>query len=425
MHFPTLQSWLDQHAHIHPDKIDLGLTRCQEVARRLDLLSPKFPIISVAGTNGKGSSVAFLEAICTAAGLRVGRYTSPHLLRFNERICLAGIEVTDAQLCEAFNLIEQTRGDISLTFFEFFTIAALWVFQHASIDIALLEVGLGGRLDAVNMVDADVALITQIDLDHIDFLGKDREKIGFEKAGIFRSQQQAVCSDPHPPHSILMKAQQLQTYLHCLNQAFSYERHADNTWTLHTQLGFTYSHLPLPNLTGDYQLNNAAGAIVAVHLLAPHYTIPQTAVIAGLTQAKILGRFQILQIENITQILDVAHNPSGVAVLAQQLQQQPCQGKTIAVVGILKHKDVTHMLTVIKPIIDHWYIANLNSPNTTPVENLQTILQSLGATSIHSYISVTQAYHEALNEAQPFDRIVIFGSFLTVAAVLSEHKLKT
>lgn len=418
MHFPTLQTWLDQHASVHPDKIKLGLSRCQLVAQRLDLLSPKFPIVTVAGTNGKGSSVAFLEAILTAAGYRVGRYTSPHLVRYNERICLAGEEVSDVQLCDTFNLIEKTRGDIELTFFEYFTIAALWIFQQHSIDVALLEVGLGGRLDAANIIDADVALITQIDLDHTDFLGTDREKIGLEKAGIFRPQQSAVCSDPQIPQSIIERAQQLQTSLYYLNQHFSYEKHPDNTWTLKTQLGLTDMRLPMPNLLGAHQLNNAAGAIIAAHLLSSQLTIPQAAMIAGITQAKILGRFQVINNGKVMQILDVAHNPAGVAVLKQQLQQQPCQGKTRAVIGILKNKDVVGMLSTIESVIDHWYLANLPSNNTTPVEILQAYLQSLNATSIHAYPSVVQAYTDALKHAQPADRIVIFGSFLTVATIL-------
>ncbi len=417
MHFSTLQTWLDQHAAVHPDKINLGLTRCQAVAQRLDLLSPKIPVITVAGTNGKGSSVAFLEAIFTAAGYRVGCYTSPHLLRFTERIRLAGEEVTDTQLCDIFNLIEETRGDITLTFFEFFTLAALWLFQHNPIDIAILEVGLGGRLDAVNIIDADIALITQIDLDHTDFLGTDREKIGLEKAGIFRPQRPAICSDSNPPYTIIAKAQQLQTQLYCINQDFSYIKQ-DDSWTLTTQQAVTFTQLPLPNLLGEHQFNNAAGAIMAAHLLSPRLTISQTAIATGLTRAKILGRFQIIPGE-ITQILDVAHNPSGVAVLKQLLQQQPCQGKTIAVIGILKHKDINSMLATIKSVIDQWYIGNLSSNNTASAEDLQTCLQTLQVTTTHTYSSIIQAYTDALAHAQPTDRIVVFGSFLTVAEVLA------
>ncbi|MCK5717047.1 MAG: bifunctional folylpolyglutamate synthase/dihydrofolate synthase, partial [Thiomargarita sp.] len=260
MHFTTLEHWLNWQNTLHPQEIELGLSRCHTVAKRLNLFPTSFHVISVAGTNGKGSSVVLLDAILSAAGYRVGRFMSPHLLRYNERICISGRERTDLELCHAFECIEKVRNEISLTFFEFSTLAALLIFKQHHIDIAVLEVGLGGRLDAVNICDPDIALITAIGIDHVDWLGSDRECIGFEKAGIFRAERPAVCSDPNPPHSIIKHARHLKVALYCLGRDFE----------IHTAL----SHL-LP-----FQQRNAAGVLKVIDLL--DLKIPKSAIQQGL-----------------------------------------------------------------------------------------------------------------------------------------------
>jgi dihydrofolate synthase/folylpolyglutamate synthase len=421
MRFTTLDQWLDWQTSLHPREIELGLDRCRIVAQRLNLLPPPYFIITIAGTNGKGSSTVLLDTILSAAGYRIGRYTSPHLLRYHERICIAGQEVTDEQLCHAFNAIETVRDNISLTFFEFSTLAAMLIFQTSQIDIALLEVGLGGRLDAVNIFDADVALVTAIDLDHVDWLGPDRESIGLEKAGILRPYHPAVCSDTHPPQSLINYAHQLPTALYCLGQHFTYQQ-LDNTgwsWQYHYQPdnGFSYSQLPLPRLVGDFQLQNAAGVLMVLELIKGPFPCSLPAIQQGLVQAYLPGRFQILAGE-IRRILDVAHNPLGAQVLNKLLHQQPNYGQTHAVVGMLKDKDIASAFKIMQNVIDHWHVAPLNTPRSATAPQLLDYLVALDITSVHHYPSITIAYNQALMTAQPGDRIVVFGSFYSVAEVL-------
>jgi len=418
MRFTTLDQWLDWQTTVHPREIALGLTRVNTVAKRLNLLKPQFPIITVAGTNGKGSSTILLDAILSAAGYRVGRYMSPHLLRYNERICIAGVEVSEAQLCQAFDFIDKAREDIALTFFEFATLAAMWVFQHSEIDLAVLEVGLGGRLDAVNCFDADIALVTAIDIDHVEWLGNDRESIGFEKAGIFRAQRPAVCSDANPPMSLIKQAEQLQTPLYYQGRDFSYIKNKDKTWTWQSDAPFpsnslSDNHLPQPSLLGDFQLQNAAGVLMVLELLNQSLSISQAAVHEGLVKANLPGRFQVFP-GKITRIFDVAHNPLGARVLKASLDQMPCQGETYAVVGMLKEKDIAGFFKVMIESITHWHVAALDTERTASAQCLVEHLTALGATSIHSYSSIAAAYHHVEFEAQPGDRIVVCGSFYTV-----------
>ena len=429
MRFTTLDQWLDWQTSLHPREIELGLDRCRLVAQRLNLLPPPYFVITIAGTNGKGSSTVLLDTILSAAGYRVGRYTSPHLLRYHERICIAGQAVTDEQLCHAFNAIEMVRDNMSLTFFEFSTLAAMLIFQTSQIDIALLEVGLGGRLDAVNMVDADVALVTAIDLDHVDWLGPDRESIGLEKAGILRPHHPAVCSDTHPPQSLINYACHLPTALYCLGQQFTYQQ-LDNThwsWQYHSvtpdQLAncFSYSQLPLPRLVGDFQLQNAAGVLMVLELIKGSFPCSLSAIQQGLVQAYLPGRFQILAGE-IRRILDVAHNPLSAQVLNQLLHQQPSDGQTHAVVGMLKDKDIASVFKIMQNVIDHWHVAPLNTPRSATVPQLVDYLMALDITSFRYYPSITLAYNHAFLMAQPVDRIVVFGSFYSVAEVLRLEK---
>ncbi|NJO15363.1 MAG: bifunctional tetrahydrofolate synthase/dihydrofolate synthase [Thioploca sp.] len=426
MRFTTLDQWLDWQTSLHPREIELGLDRCRIVAQRLNLLPPPYFIITIAGTNGKGSSTVLLDTILSTAGYRVGRYTSPHLLRYNERICIAGQEVTDEQLCGAFNAIEIVRDNISLTFFEFSTLAAMLIFQANQIDLALLEVGLGGRLDAVNIFDADVALVTAIDIDHVDWLGPDRESIGLEKAGILRPYHPAVCSDTHPPQSLINYAHQLPTALYCLGQHFTYQQ-LDNTswsWQYHSVIpdqpdnSFSYTQLPFPQLLGDFQLQNAAGVLMVLELIKGSFPCSLLALQQGLVQASLPGRFQILAGETM-RILDVAHNPLGAQVLNKLLlHQQLSYGKTYAVVGMLKDKDIASVFKMMQNAIDHWYVAPLNTPRSATVPQLLDYLVALGITSIRHYPSITIAYNQACLTAQAGDRIVVFGSFYSVAEVL-------
>ena len=439
MHFKTLDQWLDWQISLNPREIELGLSRISTVARRLNLLSPSFPIINVAGTNGKGSSVILLDAILSAAGYRVGRYTSPHLLRYNERICIGGIEATDAELCQAFDLIEEVRDGIALTFFEFSTLAALLVFQRNEIDLAVLEVGLGGRLDAVNIFDPDIALVTAIDIDHTDWLGHDRESIGFEKAGIFRAQCPAVCSDANPPQRLIEHATQLQAPLYCLGHDFTYQKNNEKTWNwqvIENKTDFKefkefkkarFLNLPLPRLPGDFQLQNAAGVLMILTLLNHGKRhVSESAIHEGFIHAKILGRFQVLS-GRVTRILDVAHNPASAKALADLLRQHPCQGKTHAVVGMLKDKDIAGVLAVMRDSIDYWHIAPLplKVPRAASLKCLSDHLETMGIT--HRIIfsaSITKAYQYAIAHAQEEDRVIVFGSFYAVAEVLRVESLE-
>jgi dihydrofolate synthase/folylpolyglutamate synthase len=430
MRFSTINQWLNYIPHT----IELGLTRCRTVAQRLNLLPPPFPIISVAGTNGKGSSVVLLDAILSAAGYRVGRYTSPHLLRYNERICVAGVEASEAKICQAFELIEKVRDDISLTFFEFGTLAAMLVFMESDLDLVVLEVGLGGRLDAVNIFDADIALATAIGLDHVERLGNDRETIGFEKAGIFRAQHPAVCSDPNPPQSLIKHAEQLQAPLYYLGRDFTYTKTSEKTWSFQVikKSGFLNKRgvfqLPKPSLPGDFQLQNAAGVLMVLELLnkmpprsslskPENFVVPESVISQGLLNVTIPGRFQVLP-GRVTCILDVAHNPLGAQVLTESLRQHPCQGETHAVVGMLKNKDIAGVFTMMQTSITHWHVAALNAPGGATVQCLVDNLMAIGAKSIHSYSSIAAAYSHLLSHAQDGDRIIVFGSFYTVAEVL-------
>ncbi len=418
MHFSTLQQWLDWQNSLNPVEINLGLDRIAIVAQNLSLLSPAFPIIAVAGTNGKGSSVILLDAILSAAGYQVGRYTSPHLLDYNERICINNTAVNEQEICQAFDLIETARGKLILTYFEFATLAAMLIFNRHRVDIAILEVGLGGRLDAVNVFDADIALVTAIGIDHTDWLGTDRETIGFEKAGILRPQHSAVCSDPKPPQSLIKHAQQLPTTLYCQNRDFSYQKR-DNNWDWNSNQEVGFSNLTLPNLKGRFQLQNAAGVLMVMQLLNQNssFEIPKLAINQGLKTANLSGRFQILT-GKIVRILDVAHNPLAAQELVESLQQQTCQAQTHALVSMLKDKAIGEVFKIMQPVIDCWHIATLNVPRAATIEQLSEPLAMLKITQVNTYNSINTAYKILLDKLPAGDRIVVFGSFHTIAEVL-------
>lgn len=416
----SLASWLAWMETLHPRVIDLGLDRVREVAVRMGLERLPFPVVTVAGTNGKGSTVAMLEAILHEAGYRVGAYTSPHLLDYNERVRTARIAASDAELCSAFERVEAQRGRTKLTYFEFGTLAAAELLRSQHVDIAVLEVGLGGRLDAVNLWDADVAVISSIGIDHTDWLGPDRESIGREKAGIFRAGQPAVCGDPAPPTTIEERAAAIGADLRLVGRDFGFERGATGwTWRCpNCGTGRMRAALPYPAMRGDYQLYNASSVLMALELLAPRFTASQADVRAGLQEAVLPGRFQTLSGVPV-RVLDVAHNAQAARSLAATLATQKVTGKTLAVVGMLKDKPMADVLAEASAVVDAWHLATLDTPRGASAEQLHAALSAAGiGTPATLHPDVAAAYSEALRQAGPADRIVVFGSFHTVGAIL-------
>ncbi|MGH8581498.1 MAG: bifunctional tetrahydrofolate synthase/dihydrofolate synthase [Gammaproteobacteria bacterium] len=411
----TLPEWLAWQEGLHLREIDLGLERCQGVAKRLGLRAPSYRVISVGGTNGKGSSVALLEAILRAAGLRVATYTSPHLLRYNERIRVNGVAAEDEAICGAFERVDAARAGTSLTYFEFGTLAALDLFQRQAVDVAVLEVGLGGRLDAVNIVDADVALVAAIDIDHTEWLGPDRASIAREKAGIFRRGRSAVCSDPQPPHTLIEHAEVVGAPLFLSQRDYRYESHgALWSWWSNTR---HLSDLPRPALLGDYQLQNAAGVLMALEQLAPGLSVGADAIRQGLASVRLSGRFEILP-GAVEHILDVAHNPQAARALAANLAARAVAGETHAVLGILRDKDSRGVFAALQGVVDRWYLASLGGTRGTDSRHLLAVLEAVGVTGAASFRSPGEALAAAQARARDGARIVVTGSFLTVAAAL-------
>lgn len=421
MRFNTLAEWLQWQESLHPTEIELGLERVGEVLKRLCADPLPFTVVTVAGTNGKGSSIAALEAVLRAGGYRVGAYTSPHLLRYNERIRLAGEEVADAALVDAFERVDQARGDISLTYFEFGTLAALRIFADARPDIVLLEVGLGGRLDAVNIIDPDVALITAIGLDHTAWLGEDRETIAGEKAGIMRAGRPVVCSDPSPPAAIAARARELDATLYQLGREFDFERDGE-TWRWWRQVppAQTYRGLPRPLPGGEHQYRNLAGALMVLSLLREKFPLEREQIVRGLAQMRLAGRLQTVPGE-VPLLLDVAHNPDGVEQLARVLAMAPVTGRNWAIVGMMGDKDLSGSLGPLLGLIAGWFPLDLvQVPRAATAAQLAGVLQDLGATSITPCADMASALKAARAAARRGDRIVIFGSFYTVAEALSQ-----
>ncbi len=404
-------AWLEYIESKYTPGVELGLERINQVAKPIHITKFSCPVITFAGTNGKGSCIACLDAICLAANLQVGTYTSPHLLRFNERIRINGQEVEDKLLCEAFAIIDKACKDVHLTYFEFVTLAALYIFKQFQLDVLLLEVGLGGRLDAVNIVDPNIAVITTISLDHTDCLGDDREAIGREKAGIMRENIPIVCGDLNPPLSISQRAQKLHAPYYAINKQFAYaQNHAE--WYWHSDQ-LQLEKLPIPNLP----LQNAATALMAIKLL--QLPIDIATIKAGLKAVFIPGRFQRFT-KPTTTILDVAHNPESAEYLAQKLATEPCSGKTLAVVGMLHDKDIASTLKPLISQIDVWYLADLTGSRAAKAEGLGEILAKLGQKSCYTHKSVIKAYEQAVKDCTVDDRIVVFGSFYTVSDVLKK-----
>ena len=393
----------------------MGLDRVKTVADKLQL-NPTFPIITVAGTNGKGSVCAMLSQVYVQSGYQVGCYTSPHLMRYNERVSINNQPISDDELCNAFAAVEAGRGDVSLTYFEMGTLAAMWHFCRATLDVLVLEVGLGGRLDAVNIFEPTCAIVTTIDLDHMEYLGDTREKIGFEKAGVFRANKLAICGDENPPVSLLDYAKKIGANLQLINRDFTAKK---------TVQGWQYSagdmQLQLPNLglVGDFQLINAASAVHTVQHLNDILPITQANIYAALRAVKLTGRFQ--QIHSQPEILvDVAHNPHAARSLAHNLQAKLTFGRTFAVFAMLADKDIDGVVRELIGEMDAWYLADIHSPRGAKAKDLQKILlKHAKKSSIQLFANVGAAIDAAYKNAAKNDRIIVFGSFHTVADVIA------
>lgn len=418
----SLSDWLAYIERQHPKSIDMGLERVRQVAARLSLGQPAKRTITVAGTNGKGSTVAFIEAIARAAGWKVGAYTSPHLLRYNERVRLEGREATDEELVEAFAAVESARGDTLLTYFEYGTLAALWLYQRADLDLAVLEVGLGGRLDAVNLIDADVAVITTVDIDHTDYLGDDRESIGREKAGIARAWKPLILGDIDPPSSVLRHAYAVGANAIRIGSDFFHEPIVDDPRHWRWRDVGKQLALPYPRLTAPAQRGNAAVAIAALSAL--DMPVPVDAFAEGIANAESPGRLQEFERDGVAIAVDVGHNPQAARQLAGWLQSRPVAGATFAVFAALADKDVQEVVQSIAPYIDHWYLGGLGEVGARgqTAETLAARLAGTAAADAVRATTVAQALAEARRLAVAGDRILVFGSFHTVArALLALH----
>lgn len=438
----SLQDWLAWQESLHLSAIDLGLDRVGEVAQRMGLLQPDFPVITVAGTNGKGSTVAMLSAILDEAGYSVGAFTSPHILRYNERIALNREPVADASICAAFAAIDAARGDISLTYFEFGALAAMWVFMQADADVVVLEVGLGGRLDAANIWDADVAVITSIGVDHIDWLGDDREVIGREKAGVARAGRPLICGDPEPPTSIAAYAAEIGAVLLQYGEAFALtqdderftvslrqessvrERISSPSMEVSTSHSKQYNQhvwddLPLPALLGDVQLQNAACALVALQQLTDKLSISHQHIANGLRSVKLSGRLQ--QLKSAPDVfVDVAHNPHAARQLALWLRKNPSKGATYVLFSILSDKDINGVLHALSGLVDEWHFFPLQDSRAMPLDDMQSAMDLCEISVTVPHQELKRAWSALKPRLTAEDRVVAFGSFLVVSSMLED-----
>ncbi|MBA4143683.1 MAG: bifunctional tetrahydrofolate synthase/dihydrofolate synthase [Nitrosospira sp.] len=424
----TLSEWLSRLERVHPRTIELGLGRISRVRDELGLV-PSFPIITVGGTNGKGSSCVMMESILSHAGYRVGCYTSPHLLRYNERVRISRREASDEELCNAFHVVESARlgTGISLTYFEFGTLAAVQLFSQAGVDVAILEVGLGGRLDAVNLFDADCAVLTSVGFDHMDYLGDTREKIGFEKAGIFRSGKGAICSEPAVPAAVRLHANRIGAKLMLIGEHFGYST-GENGWSYWGSSRKCHS-LPYPALRGAHQLRNVSACLAALDSVRDTLPVTMGDIRHGLLDVVWPGRFQVLPGRPVT-VLDVAHNPDAAGVLADCLGSMGHYRRTYAVFAMLKDKDITGVVRALAAKVDTWLIAGMDGPRGASAEELGRALVTAGvskaaageggagAEAIQGFPNPAAAYAHACEQAAENDRICVFGSFHTVAEVL-------
>ncbi len=439
--FNTLDEWLEWQESLHWTSIDLGLKRLREVAERMQLLTTPFTLITVGGTNGKGSTVAMLEAILIEEGYRTGSYTSPYLYRYNERIKLSGEDSEDTLICAAFEAIDKAREadgargeSISLTYFEFATLAAIWIFKQKQVQVAIMEVGMGGRLDAVNLWDADVAIITSIGIDHVKWLGDNREDIGREKSGIMRSGKPVISGDLNPPESINKYAAEIKAILYQAGDHFSWK--VDDTgWVLRltNQQGLD---LPFPALQGDFQFNNAAVAIAALSVLKDKLDVSEGSIRNGFKKVRLAGRLEQIQTRPDI-ILDVAHNAHAVKQLALWLSkslsknlpekqtEQSVKGKTYALFSMLDDKDITEVVKTMTPHVDRWFVSTLDDPRGLPVADLVREMRAIGNANesqeieVDAFGSLELAWNACKSQLTEVDKVIVFGSFL----VLSQFKV--
>ncbi|MEE9327793.1 MAG: bifunctional tetrahydrofolate synthase/dihydrofolate synthase [Cocleimonas sp.] len=416
----TLEQWLTWQETLHLSEIDLGLKRIGQVAKKLNLLHPTFPIITVAGTNGKGSCVAMLDAILSAEGYTTGSYTSPHLLEYNERIKLKGVNSSDQEIINAFEQIDKVRDNISLTYFEFSTLAAMLIFSKSKVDVAILEVGLGGRLDAANLWDASLALITSISIDHVDWLGDDRDQIAIEKSGIMRKNMPVISGEIDPPKTISGEAKRICATLYQVNQDYSVSIQDNNSWLWkNDEVSLS---LPIPSLAGDFQINNAATVVAGLQAIKALLKISFSSIEQGLSTVSVLGRLQILS-SSPTWLLDVAHNPDSAKQLANYLQANPVAGNTRALFSMLTDKNIEQVVALFDDTIDEWHIISLDgSRGLSTVELKQRMLQLSFKGKIVSYDDISDAYYSLKNITKSEDRVVAFGSFLVVSSLLNIWK---
>ena len=415
----SLQDWLQYLEHQHHKEIDLGLERIGQVANALSADRPAKTVITVAGTNGKGSTVRYLEQILLADGRRVATYSSPHFLDYRERVRIDGEQLSEADHCAAFAAVEAARGETSLTYFEFGTLAALWLITRAHVDVAVLEIGLGGRLDAVNLVDPDISVVTTVGIDHIDFLGDDREQIGFEKAGVYRTGKPAICADPEPPERLLAHAVQIGAQLiqvgHDYHWCVELEQGRQRSWQF-TYADWQFSHLPLPQLP----LVNAATALAVLAQLPVRPS--RSSIETGLLQASLPGRLEIFRTQPLV-ILDVAHNPHAARYLAAQIRERWPHCKVRAVCAMLKDKDIEGTLGCLLSVVAKWYLAPTPGSRGASANRLEQALDSAFCAaqskdvSRQRFSSIGNAYQSALTDAEEGDLVLCFGSFLTIQAI--------
>jgi len=419
MRFSNLQDWLSWQEKLHVQSIDMGLDRIFPVYDKLMNQALAKKTVVVGGTNGKGSTVSFIESMFVSGGYQVGTYSSPHLLRYNERIRINGEPVSDEQLCKAFENVEISRDGISLTYFEFGTLAAFDIFQHQDLDIVILEVGLGGRLDAVNLIDADVAVVTNIQLDHMEWLGETREEIAVEKLGIARNGKPIILADDDFPENVSTILAENKTIFYKLGDAFgyTYQDQSWNWWFDGSADTRQQKHsLPLPSLRGTHQFNNASAALCVSTLLQQELPLSMSHIRVGLNNATLPGRFQLERVEDKMVILDVSHNPHGIQAFIANLKQLPAIGETYIVFAMLKDKAIDQIVTLLDPVIDHWLLAELKVERAIHASSAKQSVEDNANNfiSVQTYHSAGDACRQALEKMQPNDKLLVVGSFYTI-----------
>lgn len=416
-----MEQWLRHIESVHFRSIDLELERIVSVLRTMLPGGPRYRVITVAGTNGKGSAAEMLTCVLGRAGMKVGTYTSPHLVRYAERVRIDRAMVSDPELCDAFNRIEHARGAVPLTYFEFGTLAAILVFEDRGVDVAVMEVGMGGRLDAVNALDPEAVLVTNVALDHQVWLGPDREAIGYEKAGIFRRARPAVCADPDPPAAIAASARNIGAKLYRLGKDFRF-RSGRGSWDWYGPSDQVLG-LPMPAMAGEFQLHNAAGAVMLLKSIGHLVQVTEAHLREGLPAARLRGRFEVLA-GTPTVILDVAHNAAAAAALRRNLESrpQPTKGRTLAVCGMLKDKPVAEISAILAPVVDAWYAGTVEDPRGCTGVQIAAFIHGATGAQVRACESVSAAFDAAVADAADGDRVLVFGSFHTVGDILRAHE---